>query len=121
MCCAAADTSNSKGNRMSAGLTEADNGKTVELQVGGDVVIRLPENAATGYRWAVDAADKNLVDVTEGEYVAASKAVGSGGWAQWIIQAKAPGKSQIKLKRWRRWEGERSVVERFELTLQVVP
>ncbi len=121
MCCAVADTSSSKGNRMSAVLTEADKGKTVQLHVGGDIVIRLPENAATGYRWEVDAADKSLVGVSEGAYLAASKAVGSGGQAQWIVHAKAPGTTPVKLKCWRRWEGERSVIERFEVSLRVVP
>jgi hypothetical protein len=37
------------------------------------------------------------------------------------MRAKAPGSTTIKLKRWRQWEGEGSVVERFELTLRVSP
>jgi inhibitor of cysteine peptidase len=118
--CVIAETLNSKEDRMSGVLTEADNGKTIELCVGGEVVLRLPENAATGYRWAVDAADGNLVEVKEGEYLAMSNAVGSGGEAQWIVRAKAAGATQVKLKRWRHWEGERSVVERFEFTLRIV-
>lgn len=116
-----AETSNTKEDRMPGVLTEADNGKTVELRAGDEVVLRLPENATTGYRWAVDAADGNLVEVKEGEYLARSNAVGSGGQAQWIIYAKAVGTTPIKLKRWRHWEGERSVVERFEFTLRIVP
>lgn len=115
------ETSNSQEDRMSGVLTEADNGKTIELPVGDEVVLLLPENAATGYRWAVDAPDGNLVEVKEGEYLATSDAVGSGGEARWIVRAKAAGATQVKLKRWRHWEGERSVVERFEFTLRIVP
>ena len=106
---------------MSQILTENDNGTIVEYHVGGEALLRLPENASTGYRWAVEAADSNLVDVQEGEYLPMSHAVGSGGEAQWIVRAKATGATQIKLKRWRRWEGESSVRERFEFTLRVMP
>jgi inhibitor of cysteine peptidase len=106
--------------RMPAILTGADNGRAIELRVGDDVVLRLPENATTGYRWGIDAADESLVEIKEGEYSPASNAIGVGGEVQWIVHAKAPGVTQVKLKRWRRWEGERSVVERYEITLRIV-
>jgi inhibitor of cysteine peptidase len=105
---------------MSEVLTKADNGKTVESPIDGEIVLRLPENPSTGYRWAVEAVDAKLVDVQENEYVPLSDTVGSGGVAQWIIRAKATGTTQIRLKRWRHWEGERSVLERFEFTLRIV-
>jgi len=38
-----------------------------------------------------------------------------------LITAKAPGETRIKLKRWRQWEGESSVVERYEFTLRISP
>lgn len=116
-----ANPSKSTETRMSAFLTTADDGRTIELRVGDDAVLRLPENAATGYRWVVDAADGSLVEIKEGEYLPTSNAVGSGGEAQWAIHAKAVGVTQLKLKRWRHWEGERSVIERYEITLRIVP
>jgi len=106
---------------MSLVLTAADNGRAVELHVGDEVALRLPENATTGYRWAIDSADANLVDMTEGQYVSTSEKMGGGGEAQWLIKAKAPGATSIKLKRWRQWEGESSVVERYEITLRISP
>ena len=106
---------------MSRIVTKDDNGTTVELHVGDEVVLRLPENATAGYRWAVEAADANLVDLKEGEYLPASGATGSGGMAQWTVRAQTTGAAQIKLKRWRRWEGETSVRDRFEFTLRIVP
>lgn len=108
-------------DRMSAILTAADNGATIKLRVGGDAELRLPENATTGYRWTVDAIDGNLAELRDGEYLAGANAIGSGGEAQWTVHAKAVGTTIVKLKRWRHWEGERSVVERYEFTLQVVP
>jgi len=106
---------------MSVSLTAADNGKTVELHVGDAAVLRLPENATTGYRWAVDAADGSVVEIAEGEYIATPNRVGAGGEAQWIVRAKAAGATQVKLKHWREWEGERSVIERYEISLRILP
>ena len=106
---------------MSSVLTSADNGRTVELHVGDQVALRLPENPTTGYRWAIDSSDANLVDVKQGEFAAKSGAVGGGGEAQWSITAKAPGATSIRLKRWRPWEGDSSVVERYGITLQISP
>jgi predicted secreted protein len=113
--------SSPKEVKMSSVLTAADNGRTVELPVGDEVALRLPENATTGYRWAIDSADANLVDIKEGQYVLTSEKMGGGGEAQWLIKAKAPGATSIKLKRWRQWEGESSVVERYEITLRISP
>ena len=31
-------------------LTDADNGRTIDTHVGDTLVLRLPENATTGYR-----------------------------------------------------------------------
>jgi inhibitor of cysteine peptidase len=108
------------GIGMFTNLTAADNGKTFDMHVGDDVVMRLPENATTGYRWAVDSADENLVEVKEAEYVPpAPSAIGIGGEAHWIVHAKTAGVTQVKLKRWRHWEGESSVVERYEITLRI--
>ena len=113
--------SSPKEVKMSSVLTAADNGRTVELPVGDEVALHLPENATTGYRWAIDSADANLVDIKEGQYVSTSEKMGGGGEAQWLIKAKAPGAASIKLKRWRQWEGESSVVQRYEITLRISP
>jgi inhibitor of cysteine peptidase len=100
-------------------LTAADNGKRIVLKVGAEATLRLPENPSTGYRWAVDAADSHLVDVSQSEYAPASNAPGAGGQAQWTLKAKAPGSTTVRLKRWRPWEGDRSVVERYDVTIDV--
>jgi inhibitor of cysteine peptidase len=100
-------------------LTAADNGKKIVLKVGAEATLRLPENPSTGYRWAVDAADSHLVDVSQAEYAPASNAPGAGGQARWTIKAKAAGSATVRLKRWRPWEGDKSVVERYDITIDV--
>lgn len=100
-------------------LTAADNGKTVELRVGDVLALRLRENAATGYRWSMDNLDDKLVTLSEERFVPESQAVGSGGDVQWTLKANAPGLTQVRLKRWRQWEGEASIQERFAVNLRI--
>jgi inhibitor of cysteine peptidase len=102
-------------------LTQQDQGRTVNVHVGQSVVLSLPENASTGYRWAIDHLDAHLVKAGEpmADYPS-SGAVGSGGHLQWAFRIEAAGDTEIALKRWRPWEGERSVVERFRILLHIV-
>lgn len=100
-------------------LTEADNGSSVEVHVGETVVLRLHENAATGYRWTFEDLDTSVVSVRGDKYLQRTEAVGSGGDTLWTLGATAPGKTQVKLKLWRRWEGDSSIQKRFAVTLVI--
>ncbi|MBS0643801.1 MAG: protease inhibitor I42 family protein [Proteobacteria bacterium] len=101
-------------------LTEADQGRTVDLHTGQSVTVDLPENATTGYRWAIDRADPGLVSVQEGPARSAtSGAIGSGGRRSFVITASAPGTTEVVLKRWRSWEGEGGVAERYRVALRI--
>lgn len=37
----------------------------------------------------------------------------------WTLRARASSRTRVGLKRWRHWEGDKLVVERFAITLQV--
>jgi inhibitor of cysteine peptidase len=91
-------------------VTERDQGQTITVRVGQPVVVSLPENATTGYRWAVERVAPESVEIREGESQYGGGAVGTGGRAQWIFVPKAPGTVSIALKRWRHWEGDKSFV-----------
>ena len=90
-------------------LGEADDGKTVRLQVHDQLAIDLHENATTGYRWAFDATDPAIATVHETAFSGTS---GTG---------VAPGETRLRGKRWRHWEGEGSVKQRYAVTVQVQP
>jgi len=113
-------TTPAEATMMDVLLTRADNGRTVDLKVGADATLRLPENPTTGYRWAIDAADANLVEIKEGQFVSSSStAAGAGGEAQWLIEAKAPGATEIRLKYWRPWEGDSTIADKFAVTVRI--
>jgi inhibitor of cysteine peptidase len=100
-------------------LTAADNGKVVDVAEGEAIALRLHENAATGYRWEFDGLDRTCVGVEEREHVRQAGAFVASGDAQWLLVPRKPGTVEVRLKRWRRWEGEESVRERFAVTLRI--
>jgi len=107
--------------QTAATLTEADNGKDIDVHVGDTIVLRLPENPTTGFRWAFDDLDTGAVSAKEGDHTHSSEAVGSGGEMTWHLTPTAAGSTPIKLKLWRHWEGDTSTRKRFAVTLKVSP
>jgi inhibitor of cysteine peptidase len=102
-------------------ITEKDNGRTMDVRLGGSVRIDLPENATTGYRWAIDRYDDNVIEAIATEPHYPSDAVGSGGEVTFIFKGKKTGIGEIVLKHWRHWEGAPSITDRFYLRLNVRP
>ena len=103
----------------SATLTERDDGRTVEATVGDTIELRLPENATTGYRWAFDGLDEHVVRADEGELVDKPAKIGSGGDVRWRLTLLTAATTEVRLKLWRRWEGDRSVQKRFAVRLAI--
>ena len=101
-------------------LTRADNGNAVDVPVGGRLVVRLDENPATGYRWALETTDAEVVTLQHVEYVPSHDAgVGGGGQRTWTFIARTPKVASLHLKLWRAWEGDTSITRRFTVTLHV--
>jgi inhibitor of cysteine peptidase len=107
--------------RTMQSLTEADNDKTVDLRVGETVRVSLPENATTGYRWAIDRLDRDVVEEAGSEPHPSGGAIGSGGNVTFDFTAKKAGSGEVALKYWRHFEGDGSVVKRFSFRLNVQP
>ncbi|QZA08733.1 protease inhibitor I42 family protein [Mycolicibacter heraklionensis] len=106
---------------MAISLTERDDGRRIQVQVGDTIEIRLPENAPAGYRWGVDSLDERLFELTgsSGDYPTAT--TGSAGEALLRVTVRAPGEGTLRLKYWRSWEGAAGVLKRFTLDVQALP
>lgn len=102
-------------------LTEADNERTVELRVGEGVRLTLPENATTGYRWAIDRLDRDSVEMAGSDSHYGGGAIGAAGNVTFDFTAKKAGSSEIALKYWRHFEGDASIVKRFSFRLNAKP
>lgn len=101
-------------------ITEADEGKTFVLSQGNSIVITLSENPGTGYQWAIESLDLRMVELQSSTFSLPSNAgVGGGGERVLTFKTKATGMTQLQLKEWRPWEGDRSIVQRFKVTLQI--
>jgi len=100
-------------------LTVVDNGRMLDVSEGDTLVLRLHENASTGYRWAFDGLDRAYIEVQERDDVRRAAAIGAGGETEWALVAKKRGVVEVRLKRWRHWEGDRSIRERFAVTLRI--
>jgi inhibitor of cysteine peptidase len=101
-------------------LTHADNGQSVEVRPGNTIVIPLAENPTTGFRWAVDQLDDQIVTIVRVDYMSGTDGgLGSGGTRLFTLKAEHSGTMQLRFKLWRDWEGETSVIGRFAVTVQV--
>jgi len=107
--------------RAARTLGERDDGASIALTPGESVTVILPENASTGYVWAVAEADPALVSVgaPRAAYAAPPGMVGGPGTASFTLIARAPGATTVALKRWRPWEGEAGVVQRWQVRLSI--
>jgi inhibitor of cysteine peptidase len=102
-------------------LGEKDDGRTVEVHAGDTVEVSLPENASAGYRWAVDRLDADAVRQLSATPHNSAKAIGAPGTIAFTFEATKAGTAEIALKSWRSWEGDASVVRRFQVRLSVKP
>ena len=102
-------------------LTERDNGGRVQAHVGDTIELHLPENAAAGYRWALDDLDARLFELSEAGADYPDDATGSSGEARFGITVRAPGNATLRLKYWRHWEGEAGVLKRFAVEVEAAP
>jgi inhibitor of cysteine peptidase len=101
-------------------LTKEDNGKTIELKAGDKLVVYLDENPTTGYRWTVEQGGEGIFDPPNSEFIQTPEAkTGAGGKRVFTFHALKPGKTSLKLKHWRAWQGDSSVTTHFSVEILV--
>lgn len=104
-------------------VTQADNGKTLQLGDRKTIVISLAGNATTGYAWSVSkVAGTALQQDGEVQYVPLKVQpgmVGSGGVSVAKFRAVKAGQSTIRLEYARPWEHGVPPAKTFEVTIVV--
>ncbi len=98
--------------------TSSNNGGLLQAHVGDELVLRLPETPSTGYRWTVDVAPVNAT-LDHDSFNPGGGGVGGHGTRTFEFRVTARGDAHLGLKRWRAWEGDTSVAERYRVTLHV--
>ena len=112
---------NENSAKMEHRVVETDNGTTLDIGLHETVRITLPENATTGYVWTVERYDKELINELPAEANYPKGLVGTGGEIVFIFQGKKTGTGDIMLKQWRSWEGDSSIIGRFNIKIKVLP
>ena len=109
-------------------LTAADHGATIGLKAGDTALLRLRDKPG-GFRWEEDGPASPLVEVRRvprasgagpprpGEPGTAP--VGGATDGEWTLTARTPGSARVAFKLWRGFEGESSVAQRFEVTIEI--
>ena len=97
-------------------LTESDSGSRVVVAPGEVITVRLKESPTTGFRWALEAAG-GLVPA-RADFVGGG-AVGAAGVREFVLRPAQAGTYALSFKHWREWEGDSSVIGRFDLSVVV--
>jgi inhibitor of cysteine peptidase len=82
-----------------------DGPSAVEIAAGEELVLRLPENATTGYRWSVDPGSLgSALSLLSSSYEPGGPGVGAGGVRTVRLVATGAGTTQLRLSLSRAWE-----------------
>jgi len=101
-------------------LTEAEAGKTIELQNGNLLVVVLDGNITTGFNWEmVPQTPAVLKQLGEPEANPDSSALGAGGKISLKFQAVQTGQASLTLIYHRSFEKDVSPEKTFEVTILV--
>lgn len=95
-----------------------DRGREVTVATGDRLVLRLPENPTTGYRWTWEST--NALHLT-GDANEAGTAPGAAGIRVLEVTAVKPGRVAVELTCRRSWDPTIPPIDRFELTVEVRP
>lgn len=98
-------------------LTPAQHGGSLRAAVGDDLLLRLPENPTTGYRWAF-SLPAGLSPVAD-DYTAAGSAPGGGGERVLRLRATTPGRHAITAALQRSWDAGGAPQASFSATVEV--
>ena len=101
-------------------LTGADNGRSLRVAPATPIVLTLPSNASTGYRWHILAPlDKAVLRLVAHSYrPSASTLIGAAGTEIWRFQAVGKGKLTVRLGYFRSF-APTQVARRFRVDFRV--
>jgi inhibitor of cysteine peptidase len=98
-------------------VTKAAAGDTIRIATGGTVVVRLPENPSTGYRWQFEAAVG--LTVSGESFSPDSSAPGAAGERVLRLVGSTPGSFVFTAALRRPWETGIPPQDMFSITVEV--
>lgn len=92
-----------------------------QLHVGQQLILSLPSNPTTGYRWAIQDSAGGVLRPLSPEVYSSSESgvIGGGGQSTWRFQAFAAGQGRLRLTSQQPWEPEAEPAETFDCAITV--
>jgi len=93
-----------------------------QLHVGQQLIVSLPSNPTTGYRWSIqDSAGGVLRSLGPEVYTSSDNGqlLGSGGQSTWRFQVFAPGSGRLRLTSQQPWEPDAEPAQVFDCPITV--
>jgi inhibitor of cysteine peptidase len=101
---------------ITVNIYEDDSGDIIAVPMAGILRVVLAENPSTGFRWQVEDSSSNCLEAVSSQYFSSKNPViGSPGTAVFTFKPVKPGRCRLSLKLWRSWEGDKSIVKRFQI------
>lgn len=106
---------------MTAVIIDKDGeGRVYEVDRGDSILLRLPENPTTGYRWETEFFDNTILGSPTSDFSTSGEpTVGAGGMRTFTFEAHSPGETTLRLILKRGWETKQQAVDHFEISVQV--
>lgn len=101
-------------------LTEENNGQTISVAAGSEIVVKLEGNITTGYSWSVQNLDAQyLHQQGEEEYKSDSDLIGAGGISTFTFKTIHSGQTTLKLIYSRPFEKDTPPEKVFEISVVI--
>jgi inhibitor of cysteine peptidase len=100
-------------------LTEAENGGSFAVRPGDAIVLTLPENPSTGYRWSTASLHQNFLSQEAHDYHPGGPGVGSAGTVVWRFKATREGHTHLEMKKVRSWEAGSAPIGEFAVSIEI--
>ncbi|KAF1028920.1 MAG: hypothetical protein GAK37_01988 [Pseudomonas sp.] len=94
----------------------------LHLATGQNLILTLPSNPTTGYRWAIQDSAGGVLRALGPEVYSNPEdggLVGAGGHSTWRFQAFAAGQGRLRLTSQQPWEPEAEPAEVFDCAITV--
>jgi len=99
-------------------ISQTDDGRSLPVKLGDLISLSLAENPTTGYRWEIEEPTEALELQQDTYSSAVPKRVGTPSTRTFVFRVAGAGRIKLRLRRWRPWQGESSIEERFSINLQ---
>jgi len=89
------------------------------LHTGQTLILSLPSNPATGYRWQMRETAGELLRSLGPEVYRESELIGGNGLSTWRFEVRSPGQGRLLLAYQRPWEADTEPAGLFDCRIEV--